>query len=223
VKSAVKNEKAIYCGDIGCYTLGNAAPLYMTDTCLCMGAGITMAQGLARVNHDTHCFAFVGDSTFFASGMTGVANAVYNGANIILVVLDNSLTAMTGGQPHPGIGKTITGTPAPKLSIEGILTAMGVPVTIADPLQLEAAQRAVKEAMTATGVRAIIFRSPCVSLIPSGAALTVTKETCIGCNKCIKDLGCPAISFNDGKAKIDTVLCNGCGLCAQVCPTAAIS
>jgi indolepyruvate ferredoxin oxidoreductase alpha subunit len=223
VKSAVKNEKAIYCGDIGCYTLGNAAPLYMTDTCLCMGAGITMAQGLARVNRDTHCFAFVGDSTFFASGMTGVANGVYNGANMILVVLDNSLTAMTGGQPHPGIGKTITGAPAPKLSIEGILTAMGVPVTIADPLQLETAQQAVKEAMTATGVRAIIFRSPCVSLISGKSALNVQKEACIGCTKCIKDLGCPAISFAEGKAKIDTVLCNGCGLCAQICPTKAIS
>jgi indolepyruvate ferredoxin oxidoreductase alpha subunit len=223
VKSAVKNEKAIYCGDIGCYTLGNAAPLYMTDTCLCMGAGITMAQGLARVNHDTHCFAFVGDSTFFASGMTGVANAVYNGANIILIVLDNSLTAMTGGQPHPGIGKTITGAPAPKLSIEGILTAMGVSVTVADPLRLDNAKQAVKEAMTATGVRAIIFRSPCVSLIPGKTALTVQKESCIACTKCIKDLGCPAISFSEGKAKIDTVLCNGCGLCAQICPTGAIS
>jgi indolepyruvate ferredoxin oxidoreductase alpha subunit len=223
VKSAVKNEKAIYCGDIGCYTLGNAAPLYMTDTCLCMGAGITMAQGLARVNRDTHCFAFVGDSTFFASGMTGVANAVYNGANIILIVLDNSLTAMTGGQPHPGIGKTITGAPTPKLSIEGILTAMGVPVTVADPLRLETAKQAVIEAMTATGVRAIIFRSPCVSLIPGKTALTVQKESCIACTKCIKDLGCPAISFTESKAKIDQVLCNGCKLCAQICPTHAIS
>jgi indolepyruvate ferredoxin oxidoreductase alpha subunit len=222
VKSAVKKEKAIYCGDIGCYTLGNAAPLYMTDTCLCMGAGITMAQGLARVNRDTHCFAFVGDSTFFASGMTGVANAVYNGANIILIVLDNSLTAMTGGQPHPGIGKTITGAPAPKLSIEGILTSMGVPVTIVDPLRLDDAKRAVQVALTATGVRAIIFRSPCVSLIPSREALTVENTSCIGCTKCIKDLGCPAISFTDSKAKIDKVLCNGCELCSQICPTGAI-
>jgi indolepyruvate ferredoxin oxidoreductase alpha subunit len=222
VKQAVKQEKAIYCGDIGCYTLGNAAPLSMTDTCLCMGGGITMAQGLARVNKDTYCFAFVGDSTFFASGMTGVANGVYNGADMILVVLDNSLTAMTGGQPHPGIGKTITNAPAPKLSIQKILTAMGVPVMEADPLQLEESVKVVKEAMAGRGVRAILFRSPCVSLIPGKKALSVAGDACIGCGKCVRELGCPAISFGESKAKIDTVLCNGCGLCAQICPTGAI-
>ena len=104
VKQAMKGRKAVFCGDIGCYTLGNAMPLDMVDTCLCMGAGITMAQGFRHTHPDTACFAFVGDSTFFASGMTGVVNAVYNEADIILCVLDNSTTAMTGHQPHPGTG-----------------------------------------------------------------------------------------------------------------------
>ncbi len=109
VKKAMEGKKTLFCGDIGCYTLGNAMPLDMTDTCLCMGAGLNMAQGVWRVEPDRTCFAFVGDSTFFASAVTGVINAVYNQADMVLVVLDNSTTAMTGHQPHPGTGKSITG------------------------------------------------------------------------------------------------------------------
>jgi indolepyruvate ferredoxin oxidoreductase alpha subunit len=213
----------IYCGDIGCYTLGNAAPLHTTDTCLCMGAGITMAQGLARVNENVVCFAFAGDSTFFASGMTGVVNAVYNGADVIVVILDNRLTAMTGGQPHPGIGKTIVGTPAPALSIEAILEAMGVNVAVINPLDLGAAIGATEAAIEQKGVRGIIFRAPCVSLVKGCTALAVEPSRCIGCTKCVNQLGCPALSMRDGKARVDASLCNGCSLCAQLCPVTAIS
>ena len=163
VKRAMKGKKTIFCGDIGCYTLGNAAPLHMVDTCLCMGAGITVAQGLDHAGEEGVCFAFVGDSTFFASGMTGVANAVYNRANLVVVVLDNSTTAMTGHQPHPGLGKTMMRTESVPISIEAVLKALGVGfVRTADPLDHEAAVRTVKEAAAETGVRAIVFRSPCI-------------------------------------------------------------
>jgi indolepyruvate ferredoxin oxidoreductase alpha subunit len=107
VKTATRGKKAVYSGDIGCYTLGNAMPLDMVDNCLCMGADVTLAQGIKRINPEVQSFAFIGDSTFFASGLTGVVNAVYNNTDIILIVLDNSTTAMTGHQPHPGTGVTM--------------------------------------------------------------------------------------------------------------------
>ena len=137
----------MFSGDIGCYTLGNAQPLDMVDTCLCMGAGITMAQGLDRIEPSAVHFAFIGDSTFFHTGMTGVANAVFNGADIVIAVLDNGTTAMTGGQPHPGMGKTITGTGAPRLSIENIVRALGVEaVWRVNAFDFEQAKAAVIEA-----------------------------------------------------------------------------
>ena len=122
----MKGKKSVFCGDIGCYTLGNAMPLDMVDTCLCMGAGVNMTQGIGKVEPDTTCFAFVGDSTFFASAITGMVNAVYNQANMTLVVLDNSTTAMTGHQPHPGTGKTMMGQVVDKVSIVDTLHGIGV-------------------------------------------------------------------------------------------------
>ena len=140
VKVAMKGRKAVFSGDIGCYTLGNAMPLDMVDTCLCMGAGVTIAQGLHRVEPDAVNFAFIGDSTFFHTGIPGVVNAVYNEHDIVLIILDNSTTAMTGHQPHPGTGKTMMGDVSQKVSIEKILRAVGVTcVQKADPLILETA------------------------------------------------------------------------------------
>lgn len=223
VKQAMKGKKAVFSGDIGCYTLGNAAPLFMVDTCLCMGAGITMAQGIKRAEPDTVCFAFVGDSTFFHTGIAGVVNAVYNNTDMILVVLDNSTTAMTGQQPHPGTGKTLMGDTAKKLSIPDILKAVGVKsVQIVNPLDLKAATAAIKKAVEDGGVQAIIFDSPCIYVTEQGMAFQVAAEKCIGCMRCVKELGCPAIVREDGKAAIDASICNGCALCAQVCPTGAI-
>ena len=223
VKQAMKGRKTFYGGDIGCYTLGNAAPLDMCDTCLCMGAGINIAQGIWRTEPDTKCFAFVGDSTFFASGITGVVNAVYNQADLTLIVLDNSTTAMTGHQPHPGTGRTMMGQVVEKVSIERILEAIGLTaVEIVNPLDLREAVQTVRRTADLPGVKAIIFRSPCIALGKAAAASAVQKDLCIGCKKCIRELGCPALMYEDNKARIDTSQCTGCMLCAQVCPAGAI-
>ncbi len=199
--------------------MGNAAPLDMVDTCLCMGAGITVAQGLYHADSESTHFAFVGDSTFFASGITGTINAVYNKADMILVVLDNHTTAMTGHQPHPGLGVTVMNEPSQAIDIEGILKACGVSsVRKVDPFHQEEAIAAVKAAADEKGVRAIIFRSPCIAVERRKAALKVDSECCVGCKKCIKELGCPALSFWGDRAVIDPKLCTACGLCATVCP-----
>ncbi|MBQ1380797.1 MAG: 4Fe-4S binding protein, partial [Ruminococcus sp.] len=223
VKRAMKGKKAYFCGDIGCYTLGNAMPLDMVDTCLCMGAGITMAQSFNHMDPDAVAFAFTGDSTFFASGITGVVNAVYNAADIIVCVLDNSTTAMTGHQPHPGTGRNMMATPVDKISIEKILLAVGVTkVVTVDPLDLDASIKAVRECAALKGVKAIIFKSPCVAITKPDKMLCVDGEKCIGCLRCIKEIGCPALSVSGGKAVISENLCTGCGLCAKLCPVNAI-
>ncbi len=224
VKQAMIGRKTVFCGDIGCYTLGNAMPLDMVDTCLCMGAGINIAQGVKHMEPDTACFAFVGDSTFFASGITGVINGVYNQADMTLVVLDNSTTAMTGHQPHPGTGHTMMGEVVEKISIEKILRAIGLTaVETVNPLNLNEAIACVKKIVDQPGVKAVIFKSPCIALTkPSGRSL-VDHDKCIGCQKCIRQLGCPALTFQDGKAVIDSSQCTGCSLCEQVCPVNAIS
>lgn len=223
VKKAMKGKKAYFCGDIGCYTLGNAMPLDMVDTCLCMGAGITMAQGFHWVDKDAKTFAFVGDSTFFASGMTGVVNALYNDADMTLCVLDNSTTAMTGHQPHPGTGKNMMGDIVDKIDIVKVLEGMGVnKIITVDPLDLDDAVAAVTECSEKKGVKAIIFKSPCVAITkPSGKACIGTN--CINCKKCINEIGCPALIIKDNRVAIDESLCTGCGLCSHICPVSAIN
>lgn len=224
VKQAMKGKKAVFSGDIGCYTLGNAMPLDMVDTCLCMGAGITIAQGLHRIEPEAVNFAFVGDSTFFASGMTGIVNAVYNETDIVLIVLDNATTAMTGHQVHPGTGKTMMGNIVEKVSIEKILQAIGISyIKTVNPLDLKTAVETVKEAAAQSGVKVIIFQSPCIALIKPEPKLAVDEKKCINCRKCIKELGCPAIVKAGEKVRIDADLCYGCGICTSVCPTGAIS
>jgi len=230
VKQAMKKEKTVYCGDIGCYTLGNAAPLDMCDTCLCMGADITMAQGFFHAEPDRKCFSFIGDSTFFASGITGVVNAVYNQTPITLCILDNSTTAMTGHQPHPGTGLTMMGDVVEKVSIEKILEAVGVsPIFTVDAFSLKETVEAVKKASGAKSVSAVIFKGPCIAIaqklgFKAQAKMNVDEAKCVGCKKCIIELGCPAITFNasEKKALIEKSLCTGCTLCSQVCPVNAI-
>ncbi len=231
VKQAMKGQRTVYCGDIGCYTLGNAKPLDMCDTCLCMGADITMAQGFYHNDPELKCFSFIGDSTFFASGIPGVVNAVYNQARITLCILDNSTTAMTGHQPHPGTGVTMMGEVVEKVSIPAILKAVGVePVIEVNAFNLEEAVSAVKKASDSKGVSAVIFKGPCISVaaklgLPKPVSKSVDVEKCTGCQKCIKELGCPALSISaeNRKVQIDPSLCTGCGLCSAVCPVKAIN
>jgi len=224
VKKAMREleQKSYFCGDIGCYTLGNAMPLDMVDTCLCMGAGITMAQGLHWTDPDAACFAFVGDSTFFASGMTGVVNAIYNEAKLVLCVLDNATTAMTGHQPHPGTGKNMMGNIIDQIDIVKVLKGMGVKeIKVIDPLELEPAVAAVKEYATLPGVKAIIFKSPCIAVSKPSSKMKIS-DKCIKCKKCIHEIGCPALITVDGNVTIDETLCTGCGLCSKLCPVSAI-
>ena len=250
----MQGKKTLYCGDIGCYTLGNAMPLDMVDTCLCMGAGLGIAQAISHVEPDTSCFAFVGDSTFFASAIPSVVNAVYNQAEMTLIVLDNSTTAMTGHQPHPGTGQTMMGEIVSKISIEKILHGIGLKtVETVDPLDHARAVETVRRVATEKGVKAIIFRSPCIALPAARAAagktgpMVVDPEKCIGCKRCIREIGCPALVLATSdkepdeagigqngpdeagvvkavsiKAAIDPAQCTGCSLCSQICPVKAI-
>ncbi len=225
VKQAMKGQEAVFTGDIGCYTLGNAAPLNMVDTCLCMGADITQAQGLYHAEPDKKYFAFIGDSTFFASGITGIINGIYNQADMTVCILDNSTTAMTGHQPHPGTGLTMMGNRVDPLRIPQILEGIGVEVIEqVDPMDLPAAVDIVKKTAEKPGVKAIIFKHPCAAIVRKPVEVcAVDAEKCIGCTRCIREIGCPAIFKKDGKAEIDPGLCTACGLCTHLCPVDAIS
>ena len=234
VKRALAGRPAVLCGDIGCYTLGNAKPLDAVDTCLCMGAGITMAQGFAVAEPQKKHVAFVGDSTFFASGLTGIVNAIYNDHDITLIGLDNATTAMTGSQPHPGTGVTLMGAKKPPVSIERVLRAVGLSLVMhANPLDIEGSVATVQEAIEHEGPSAVLFKSPCIQLKRPDFPVQVDASRCTGCKKCITEIGCPGIGFDmdargpksgsRGQAFVDASLCNGCRLCVQVCPFGAIS
>lgn len=223
VKKAMQGRKTIFCGDIGCYTMGNAMPLDMVDTCLCMGAGLGIAQGVGHIEPDTSCFAFVGDSTFFAAAIPGVVNAVYNQAEMTLVVLDNSTTAMTGHQPHPGTGHTMMGEVVAKVNIEAMLQGIGVTaVETVNPLDLAKSIEVVRKMAGLPGVKAVIFKYPCIAITKPEGKMAVDIDKCVGCRKCIREIGCPGLIIRDGQVTIDESLCTGCGLCSQICPFEAI-
>ena len=226
-----KDVVPIYPGDIGCYTLGNLPPLESVDVNMCMGASFGMANGFARAV-DVPIIAHLGDSTFFHAGIPPLINAVYNKANITMVVLDNSATAMTGFQPHPGTGYTATGDETAKLKPEDIARACGVKfVEVIDPFDLKTATSTIEKAIRFEGPSLIVSRSLCTMIelrekrkrrekvIPYHIDQDKCNEKC---EACIKLLGCPAIIKEDGKTIIDSSLCTGCGLCAQICPYKAI-
>ncbi len=222
VKTAMKGQKAVFTGDIGCYTLGNAKPLDMVDTCLCMGAGITVAQGLKHAEPDVRHIAFIGDSTFFHTGIPGIINAVYNNTDITVVVLDNGTTAMTGHQPHPGTGKTIMGSISEKIDIFSLVKACGVKfIKKANPFNLKESARIIREAVEFNGPSVVIFEGPCISLYKPSRIMSVT-DNCTSCKKCIREIGCPAMYTEGKKVRIEPSLCYGCTLCSQVCPFDAI-
>lgn len=220
--------ETIFSGDIGCYTLGNAHPLNMVDTCLCMGAGMSIAGGLSRTNHEAKQVAFIGDSTFFHSGIPAVINAVYNGADVTLAVLDNRTTAMTGHQPHPGIGITVLGSTSKAIDIADVVRSCGVEFVKSvdiDSLEncLEGCMEAAKEAVEFRGPSAIVFKGKCAGITKSGTRFAIDFDSCTGCGLCIKQLGCPALFLPSGEEKpVIQDSCSGCGLCAHVCPSGAI-
>lgn len=215
----------IFSGDIGCYTLGNAYPLNMVDTCLCMGAGVSIAGGLFRTNPKAKHVAFIGDSTFFHSGIPAVVNAVYNGADITLAILDNSTTAMTGHQPHPGIGLTALGSASKAIEIADVVRSCGVEfVRTVDTVEADSLENCVKtakEAMNFKGPSVVVFKGRCAGITKSSRYYKIKSDDCTGCGFCIKELGCPAINLVSDKPVIQDS-CIGCGLCAQVCPSEAI-
>jgi len=226
-----KDIVPIYPGDISCSTLAYIPPLEIPDIVLCMGASFGIANGLCRVV-EAPIVAELGDSTFFHSGIPPVINAVYNKANITMVVLDNSATAMTGFQPHPGTGYTATGEETTQLKIEDIVKACGVKfVEVIDPIDLKKAIETIEKAIRFDGPSVIVSRRLCTIIElrekrKSGEKIVpyyIDQEKCsVKCEACIKLFGCPAIIKEDGKTIIDSSACTGCGVCAQICPYNAI-
>ena len=221
-----KNKITVH-GDIGCYTLGAVPPLCALDSTLCMGASISGLHGFnAARGEETEgkSVAVIGDSTFMHSGMTGLVNIAYNATNSTVIILDNSITGMTGHQQNPTTGYNIKGDPAAKVDLEALCHALGINrVRVVDPYDLDACNKAVKEELAHKEPSVIISRRPCVLLksVKHAPALHVDADKCRSCKRCM-GLGCPAISLKDGKAKIDNTLCVGCGVCKQLCAFDAI-
>lgn len=230
VRKAVEHlgiDNAVYPSDIGCYTLSAAAPYRMADYLTSMGSSIGLASGLAAAT-DQRIIGFIGDSTFFHSGMPPLVNAVHAARRLVIVILDNRITAMTGGQPNPGMPLNGMGETAPEVSIEAIVQAIGVGfVRTVDPANLAAAQKAVEEALQHDGVAVVIAKHPCV-MIRGGArrprvTFAVDSAKCTKCKICVTTFACPAMYVaTDGTVAIDESLCSGCAVCVQVCPEKAI-
>ena len=227
---ALRGIDARVAGDIGCYTLAAVEPLRSIDTTVCMGASIGNAVGMAAAGEKKPIVATIGDSTFLHSGIPPLIDAVYNKANVTVVILDNAITAMTGGQDHPGTGRTLRGEPAPKVDYEAICRAVGVNwIRRVDPYDVGHMYQTLREAIVHKGVSVVISERPCV-LDPvkiKGAPLAVAQDRCVACQSCM-NLGCPALIWSDAlyegrhKVAIDAAACIGCTLCAQVCPTDCI-
>jgi indolepyruvate ferredoxin oxidoreductase alpha subunit len=209
-------------GDIGCYTLGALAPLSAMDMTLCMGGSVSSIHGFNKAGGaetEGRTVAVIGDSTFMHSGMTGLANIAYNQSNSTVIILDNSITGMTGHQQNPTTGYNIKGDPAGKIDLEALCKAMGFTrVRVVDPYDLAACEQAVREELAAAEPSVILSRRPCALLkyVKHKAPLAVDQSRCVGCKRCM-GIGCPAISIQDGKARVDATQCVGCGVCEQLC------
>ena len=225
---SLKKRKCTVLGDIGCYTLGAVPPLATIEMTLCMGASIGATHGFNKMlgrEAESKTVAVIGDSTFVHSGMTGLANVAYNQSNSTVIILDNSITGMTGHQQNPTTGYNIKGDPAGKINLEALCRSMGINrVRVVDPYNLAECDVAIKEELAAEEPSVIISRRPCALLkyVKHKAPLVVDKDKCIGCKSCMK-IGCPAISMVDGKAVVDQTQCVGCGVCSQLCPKKAFN
>ena len=218
----LKKNKCTVLGDIGCYTLGAVPPLGAIEMTLCMGASIGALHGFNKVRgaeSEGHTVAVIGDSTFMHSGMTGLANIAYNQSNSTVIIVDNSITGMTGHQQNPTTGYNIKGDPAGKIDLEKLCHAMGIErVRVVDPYDLAECDKVLKEELAAAEPSVIISRRPCALLkyVKHDPPLKVNTDKCIGCKSCMR-IGCPAISIKNGKAHVDNTLCVGCNVCSQLC------
>ena len=221
----LKKNKLTVLGDIGCYTLGAVAPLAAIDSTICMGASVSGLHGFMKAGGDPHqTVAVIGDSTFMHSGMTGLVNIAYNESNSTVIILDNSITGMTGHQQNPTTGFNLKGDPCTKIDLESLCRAVGIRrVRVVDPYDLAACDTAVKEELAADEPSVIISRRPCALLkyVKHPGPITADADKCVGCKSCMK-IGCPAISMQNGKIAIDATLCTGCGVCSQLCRPGAI-
>ena len=224
---ALKREKVYVSGDIGCYTLGASAPLSAMDACICMGASVSALHGYNKARGpegEKKAVAVIGDSTFIHSGITSLIDIAYNATNSVVIVLDNSITGMTGHQQNPTTGFNIKGEPAAAVDLEALCHAIGIRrVTVVDPYDLQQVMAVLKEELAAEEPSVIISRRPCALLkyVKHNPPLSVDQDKCIGCKACL-GIGCPAISYRDGKAVIDGTQCVGCGVCKGLCPKGAI-
>jgi indolepyruvate ferredoxin oxidoreductase alpha subunit len=222
----VKNKITVL-GDIGCYTLGAVPPLGALDTTICMGASVSGLHGFVKAlegKADGNTVGVIGDSTFMHSGMTGLVNIAYNNSNATLIILDNSITGMTGHQQNPTTGLNLKGDAASKINLEELCRAMGIRrVRVVDPYNLAETESAIKEELAAPEPSVIISRRPCALLkyVKHAGPISVSADKCRGCKACMK-IGCPAISIREGKAVIDNTLCTGCGVCTQLCKFGAL-
>lgn len=223
----LKKNKCMVYGDIGCYTLGAVAPLNAMDLNVCMGAscsglhGFNLAMGREG---EKHSVGVIGDSTFIHSGMTGITDISYNMTNSTVIILDNSITGMTGHQQNPTTGKNLRGEPAGKVDLESLCHALGFErVRVVDPYDLAEADRVLKEELEAEAPSIIISRRPCVMIKGTvhNPPLEPKEDKCVGCKACMQ-IGCPAISVRDGKVRIDSTLCIGCKVCTQMCRFGAL-
>ena len=216
-------NKITVLGDIGCYTLGAMPPLNSLDMTLCMGASVSGIHGFNKAGGEqteSKTVCVIGDSTFMHSGVTGLINIAYNQSNSTVIILDNSITGMTGHQQNPTTGYSIKGDPAGKVNLEDLCHSIGInSVRVVDPYNLEECEKVLKEELAKAEPSVIISRRPCVLLkyVKPKKPLRVDPEKCRACKRCMK-FGCPSISFRDGHAVVDNTLCVGCGVCAQLCP-----
>ena len=224
----LKKNKLTVLGDIGCYTLGAVAPLAAVDSVICMGASVSGLHGFSKSQQgamDNKTVAVIGDSTFMHSGITGLVNMAYNESNATVIIVDNSITGMTGHQQNPTTGFNLKGDPCAKIDLETLCRAVGIKrVRVIDPYNLAECDTVIKEELAANEPSVIISRRPCALLkyVKHKAPITVDENKCIGCKSCMR-IGCPAISIVGGKARIDNTLCVGCGVCEQLCKPGALN
>ncbi len=223
----LKKNKLTVLGDIGCYTLGAVAPLAAVDSVICMGASVSGLHGFSKAQNgamDNRTVAVIGDSTFMHSGITGLVNMAYNESNATVIIVDNSITGMTGHQQNPTTGYNLKGDPCAKIDLETLCRAVGIQrVRVIDPYNLKQCDEVIKEELAANEPSVIISRRPCALLkyVKHKAPLAVDQDKCVGCKACMK-IGCPAVSIIDGKAKVDATQCVGCGVCEQLCKFGAL-